>query len=299
MKENKEFENLKSLSEKILEEKDSILEKSEKEHPETKRLKDLVDAEIEQTRNGWEKDGKKEYEAAIEKEKRINYYKEHPEALDGEIWHIYREALNFLPDKDREAKLLELKEKKVAELSNGTPENYLKNRKERLDGLKKELDGLPSMDLEIFKDEIYNKSPEKINEMTDGKGRPIAGSYLNQWHNAVFDGQKLLSWKQLPLESSKKLFFYKGYADQLKGYKEYNGRFIEMIEAGLNGFLKAAIENKDIESVVDSAILLKKLDSPEITSFVKEQIEELHKSPEKADKEKLISVSEKISQIEK
>ncbi len=299
MKENKEFENLKSFSEKILRGKDSILEKAEKEHPETKRLENLVNEEIEQIRNGWQEDGEKEYKTAIEAEKTINYHKEHPEAFDSKLWHTYHDTLSFLPDKDREKKLLELKEKNLAELSDKTPENYFKNSKERLDELKQELGNLPSMDSEIFKNEIYNKSPEKIKENTDEKGKPITGSYFNNWYNAIFDGQKLLSWKQLPLESSKRLFFYKGSADELKEYKEYNERLVEMIETKLNGFLKAAIENKDIESVVDSAILLKKLDSPDITSFVKEQMEELQESPEKADKEKLISISEKISQTEK
>lgn len=299
MKENKEFENLKSFSEKILREKDSILEKAEKEHPETKRLENLVNEKIEQIRNRWEEDGEKEYKTAIEAEKTINYCKEHPEAFNSELWRTYHETLSFLSDKDRKEKLSELREKRLAELSNRTPDSYLKNRKERLDELKQELGNLPSMDSEIFKNEIYNKSPEKVKENTDEKGKPITGSYFNNWYNAIFDGQELLSWKQLPLESSKKLFFYKGSADELKEYKEYNERLIEMIETELNGFLKAAIENKDIESVVDSAILLKKLDSPEIISFVKEQIEELQKSPEKADKEKLICISEKISQIEK
>lgn len=299
MKENKEFENLKNISEKILEEKDEILEKAEKEHPETKRLENLVNEEIEQTRNGWEEDGEKEYKTAIEAEKNINYRKEHPEAFDSELWRTYHDTLSFLSDKDRKEKLSELREKRLAEFSNRIPESYLKNRKERLDELKQELGGLPSMDLETFKNKIYNESPEKIKEHTDEKGKPITGSYLNNWYNAIFDGQKLLSWKQLPLESSRKLFFYKGYADSLKGCKEYNERIIEMVEANLNGFLKAAMENKDIESVVDSAILLKKLDNQEITSFVKEQMEELQKSPEKADKEKLISISKKISQVGK
>ncbi|MEK7147195.1 MAG: hypothetical protein AAB772_02990 [Patescibacteria group bacterium] len=299
MKENQEFENLKSFSEKILEEQNLILEKAEKEHPETKRLENLVNEEIEQNRNGWEKDGAEEYKSAIEKKQRINYFKEHPERFDEQIWHTHAETLHFLSEKNREEKLSELKEKELVELSNRTPESYLKNRKERLDKLKQELTNLPSMNLEIFKNEIYNKSPEKIKEYTDEKGKPIPGAYLNEWYNAIFDGKKLLSWKQLPLESSRKLFFYKGWASQRKGYKECNEKEIEMIENNLNGFLKAATENKDIESVVDSAILLKKIDNPEIISFVKEQVEKLQKSPEKSDKEKLISISEKISQIEK
>lgn len=299
MKENKEFESLKNISEKILEEKDEILEKAEKEHPETKRLENLVNEEIEQIRNGWEEDGGKEYKTAIEKEKNINYLKEHPEDFDNELWHTYHDTLSFLSDKDRKEKLSELREKRLAELSNRTPDSYLKNRKERIDEFKQELGGLPSMDLETFKNKIYNKSPEKIKENIDEKGKPISGSYFNNWYNAIFDGQKLLSWKELPLESSKKLFFYKGYADSLKEYNEYNERLIEMIETNLNGFLKAAIENKDIESVVDSAILLKKLDNQEIISFVKKQMEELQKSSERADKEKLISISKKISQVDK
>lgn len=299
MKENEGFENLKNISKGILEEKDSILEKAEKEHPETKRLENLVDEKIEQTRNGWEEDGEKEYKTAADAKREEGYYKKNPEELDRYVEHTYWATLGSFRDKAREEKLSELREKRLAELSNRTPEGYLKNRKERLDELKQELSGLPSMDLEYFKNKIYDKSPEKIKEHTDEKGRPITGSYLNNWYNAIFDGQKLLSWKQLPLESSRKMFFYKGWADQLKGYKEYNEKHIEMIETNINGFLKAAVENKDIESVVDSAILLKKLDSPEIISFVREQIEELQKSPEKADKEKLISISEKISQIEK
>lgn len=300
MKENKEFENLKSFSEKVLEEKDSILERAEKEHPETKRLENLVNEKIGQTRNRWGKNGKENYKQAVEAKQRINYYKEHPEHLDREIEHSYAETLRFLSDKDREKKKSELKERRMAELSDRISESYLKKCEARLAELKQELGNLPSMDLETFKDKIYNKSPEKIKELNDAYGKPVAGSYSNKWYNAIFDGQKMLSWKQLPLESSRKLFLYEGYVDPfLREYKEYNEREIEIIEANLNGFLKAAIENKDVESTVDSAILLNKLDDPETTLFVKEQMEELQKSLEKADKERLINISEKISKIEK
>lgn len=300
MKEDQEFENLKNLSERILEEKDSILEKAEKEHPETKRLENLVNEKIEQIRNRWEKDGEENYKRAVEAKQEINYYKEHPEQLDREIWHSYAETLRFLSDKDKGEKNSELKEKKMVELSDRTTENYLKKCEVRLAEFKQELDNLPSMNLEIFKDKIYDKSPGEIKELNDANGKPVTGAYSNEWYNAIFNGQKMLSWKELPIESSRKLFFYEGYVDPFfRGYKEYNERKIEIIEADLNGFLKAAIKNKDIESTVDSAILLNKLDNPKITSFVKEQMEELQKSLEKADKEKLINISEKISGIKK
>jgi hypothetical protein len=298
MKENKEFENLKDLSKKILEDKDSILKKAEEESPEAKRLENLVNREIEQTKNRWKKDGEEVYKKAIDAKKGLDYYKENPEELDRYIMHTYKETLRPLQGKNREEKISELKEKELAELSEKTPSSYLENSENLLDGYKRELSNLPSMTLEIFKNEIYDKSPEKIKELTDDSGKPVAGAYSNEWYGAIFDGKKLLSWKQLPIESSRKLFFYKGWTPRLKEYKENNERFIEMIETNLNGFLKAAMENKDIESVVDSAILLKKLDNPEITSFVKEEMEKLQKSPEKADKERLINISDKISQTE-
>lgn len=260
-------------------------------NPVREEITRLVNKEIKTIKKQWEEEGRISYEKTREAQAWIRISEEDPNRFKFYLRQHYPESRSYSEEEFSRFETVKKQELETEEI----PDAYLRKIKERLDRYKEKAATLPPMTLEIFREQIYDKSPLKIYPITDPKINPPC--YRNEWYNALWRGNEMLSWRQLPLEESMKLYFYKGPFPVLSQYKQGCETIIESIYYEIKGFQKAAMEARDVEAVVGAAVLIGNLNDPKIISFIQKRIEELRKSSKQGDRETFLRVREKLKTV--